>query len=106
MGTYAYTFDKKARESSYNFYVQVYGLKDEMALTALSDTKEIINYLQIDHISFAYSKSKQLIQEMVQYSFNLYGTLPYMQKKHKVAGQTIYTLMSDLRFNVTPATTN
>ena len=105
-GMYSYSFDKKAREAAYKFYMQVYGLKDELYRSALTDSKHIINYIQVDHISFSYSRSKKLIKEMIDYSFNLYGTLPYIRKKHVVAGVTVYTLLSDLRFSVPPAAVN
>jgi len=60
------------------------------------DTKSLY-YVEIGNISFMYGQDKKLINEAVQYRYNLEGFIPCMQTKHRVNGITIYTLLYDTR---------
>jgi hypothetical protein len=103
---YTYIFDKNVRAAEYAFYLQVYSLYEEMVSTVPTDEKNIINYLQIDHITFAYSKNRKLIDDMIMYAYNIYGNLPLYRQKHKISGKVVHAVLTDMRMHIPPATTN
>ena len=99
---------RKVRKKVYDNYLYQYYLLDEINGMVLEEEpqKDMVYYIQLDHIIFVYSRTKKLIDEAVMYSYNVNGDLPFYRGKHRIEGYTFHTVLIDTRLNVIPYSPN
>ena len=99
---------KKARKKVYDNYLFQYYILEELNDMALEEEphKDMIYYIQIDHVIFVYSRTKKLVTESVMYSYNVNGDLPFYRGKHRIQGYNFHTLLIDTRLSVIPYSPN
>jgi hypothetical protein len=91
-------FEKKEKRMVYEDALFDSYLLEEIIDTIAEgmDTKSLY-YVEIGNVSFMYGQDRKLINEAVQYRYNLEGFIPCMRTKHRVNGTTVYTLLYDTR---------
>lgn len=99
-------FDKKDRKYVYETYVWDYYLLAEIEEMGENSPKDVIHYVQEDHILFIYSRTKKLIDEAILYSYNVNGDIPLCKSKHIVNGCAYFTVLIDCRICFIPTSPN
>ena len=94
----ALIFNKKEKKAVYKELMYNYYLMEEIVESMDEfDDKDMVFYIQSDHIVFIYSQSQKQLKEAVQYSYNLNGDLPLCRSKHRVNNKLVYTALIDTR---------
>lgn len=104
-GYKTYSSDKRSRRIIYNKCVEQFDLIKSME-ESQSENTQLLFYIQIDHLIFAFSSKKAQIDDAVRHSYNLSGDLPFYRGRHKINGITFHTVLIDTRFSFTPTSPN
>lgn len=98
---------KKARKQIYDNYISQYYVFEELSEMLEEDSqKNMIHYLQLDHIVLICSRVKKQVTEAMMHSHNVNGDLPFYRGKHYIQGYVIHTVLIDTRISVTPSSPN
>jgi hypothetical protein len=98
---------KKARKQIYDNYISQYYVFEELSEMLEEDSqKNMIHYLQLDHIVLICSRVKKQVTEAMLHSHNVNGDLPFYRGKHYIQGYVIHTVLIDTRISVTPSSPN
>ena len=99
--------DINARKQIYNDYISQYYIFEELNDIMIEDpNKDIIHFLQLDHIILICSRAKNQVTEAIKHSYNVNGDLPFYRGKHRIQGYTIHTVLIDTRISVIPYSPN
>lgn len=104
-GFRVYSKDKRSRRVVYTRCVEQFDLIKSME-ESLTENSQLLFYIQIDYIIFAFSSKKAQIDDAIRHSYNLSGDLPFYRGKHKINGITFHTALIDTRFSFTPISPN
>lgn len=99
-------FDKKDKKYVYDSYVWDYNLLAELEEMEDDTPKDVIFYIQEEHILFIYSRTRKLIDEAIWYSYNVNGDIPLCRSKHVIRGRTYFTVIIDCRIHFIPNSPN
>lgn len=104
-GFKVYGLDPKSRKLSYKTLVSKYNLIEAIK-ESIKDDSDLLYFIKIEHIVFAFSRKKAQIEDAIRHSYNLNGDLPFFRSKHKIQGNTFHTMVIDTRFSFTPMSPN
>lgn len=104
-GFRTYSNDRKSRRVVYNRCVQQFDLIRSIE-ESLTENTQLLFYLQIDYLIFAFSSKKAQIDDAIRHSYNLSGDLPFYRGRHKINGITFHTVLIDTRFSFLPMSPN
>lgn len=104
-GFRTYSNDRRSRRIVYNKCIQQFHLIQSME-ESLTENTQLLFYLQIEHLIFAFSSKKAQIDDAIRHSYNLSGDLPFYRGRHKINGITFHTVLIDTRFSFTPMSPN
>jgi hypothetical protein len=104
-GFKVYSGDKRIKRIVYNKCVKQFGLIESME-QALQENTQLLFYISIDHLIFAFSTLKSQIDDAIRHSYNLSGDFPLHRGRHRINGVTFHTVLIDTRFSFPPASPN
>jgi hypothetical protein len=89
------------RKYVYDCYVKDYGLLDDIenGFDPTVDYKDIVFYIEEDHLIIIYSRSRNLLKEAVMYSYNVHGDIPIHKSRHTINGKVWFTALIDARMS-------
>ena len=101
----SYGFDKVTRKKEYQSYLDYYDLRSLMS-EVVQAKHDMLYYVQINHLIFAFSSDKDLVKDTIRYSYNINGDLPIYSSRHRIGGVTFHTVLIDVRFSFEPMSPN
>lgn len=104
-GFKTYSKDRRSRRTVYNRCIQQFDLIQSME-ESLTENTQLLFYIQIDYLIFAFSSKKAQIDDAIRHSYNLSGDLPFYRGRHKINGITFHTVLIDTRFSFIPMSPN
>lgn len=92
-------YNKADRKYVYDCYIQDFMLLEELEnqFDPSEDYKDVVFYMQEDYLLFIYSRSRKLLIEAVDYSFNVHGDIPIHKSRHTIHNKTWFTALIDTR---------
>lgn len=100
-------FNQKEKRIMYENTLSHFQLLEEVADSMLGGFDKIsIYFVEIDTLHFMYSLDQRQIKDAIKYRYNVNGEIPFYAGRHKVNGQTVYTLLYDTRMGFDPIAPN
>jgi hypothetical protein len=90
-------FNRDDAKYVYDCYVEDYALLFEVEQSTTEISKDVIYYIQEEHVLFIYSRSKKMVDEAVLYSYSVNGDVPLFRAKHIINKHAIHTALIDIR---------
>lgn len=101
----SYGLSRAEKRSVYYQYIDYMNILDYVADTPEEQGRGL-NYIKHDHILFAFSRQRALIDNACDHSYKVNGDIPYFRGRHLVEGKWYHTVLIDTRFPVIPNSPN
>jgi hypothetical protein len=98
-------FIKEQKSELYNNYLYYYGFLEAMREVDMKDQKALF-YIEQDDAMLLFSRSRSVLNDAIRYYYSVTGTIPSCKTKHVINGFTVYTSLTDKRFEFIPVSPN
>ncbi len=94
------------RKKLYTYYLKLYNLKSSFDDIDISESEDLVFYMQEDYIVWIASKQRSVVDKAIRETAYTTGEMCIHQCKHIIQNKAIHAAMFDIRMRITPLTTN